>query len=188
MKGYDVVLTNPDYILESNHLDYYTDSGRAFLYGPSTIKSDENLIYCEKGFYDTKQNVSHFTKNARIEFDEKEIKADSLFYNRTLGFASATKDIVIIDTLNHVVLKGNYAEFFEKVDSAFVIDRALAITNTNKDSLFIHGDTILATGRPEKRIIRAYHHVKFFKSSNFVIYILVTFFVPSALFSTWFMQ
>ncbi|MEL4454490.1 OstA-like protein [Lutimonas vermicola] len=160
----NVVLTNPDYVLESNHLDYYTDSGRAFLYGPSTIKSDENLIYCEKGFYDTKQNVSHFTKNARIEFDEKEIKADSLFYNRTLGFASATRDIVIIDTLNHVVLKGNYAEFFEKVDSAFVIDRALAVTNTNKDSLFIHGDTILATGKPEKRIIRAYHHVKFYKS------------------------
>ena len=131
----DVVLTNPDYVLESNHLDYYTDSRRAYLYGPSTITSEDNLIYCEKGFYDTQQNVSHFTRNARIEFDEKEIKADSLFYNRNLGFASATDNIVIIDTLNNVVLKGNYAEFFEKVDSAFVIKKALAITNTDKDSL-----------------------------------------------------
>jgi lipopolysaccharide export system protein LptA len=160
----DVRLTNPDYVLESNHLDYYTDSGKAFLYGSSTITSDDNLIYCEKGFYDTQQNISHFTKNARIEYDDKEIKADSLFYNRNLGFASATKNITIIDTLNHTVLKGNYAEFFEKVDSAFVVDRAVAISNTDKDSLFIHGDTILATGKPDKRIIRAYHHVKFFKS------------------------
>ena len=160
----DVVLTNPDYVLESNHLDYYTDSGQAFLYGSSTITSDDNLIYCEKGFYDTKMNVSHFTKNARIEYDDKEIKADSLFYNRNLGFASATRNISIIDTVNNSVLKGHYAEFFEKLDSAFVVDRAVAITNTNKDSLFIHGDTILATGKPEKRIIRAYHHVKFFKS------------------------
>ena len=160
----DVVLTNPDYILESNHLDYYTNSGKAYLYGPSTITSDANLIYCEKGFYDTKQNISHFTRNARIEFDEKEIKADSLFYNRNLGFASASENIVMIDTLNHVVLKGDYAEFFEKLDSAFVIKKALAITNTNKDSLFIHGDTILATGKPDARIIRAYHAVKFFKS------------------------
>jgi lipopolysaccharide export system protein LptA len=160
----DVVLTNPDYVLESNHLDYYTDSRRAFLYGASTIRSDDNLIYSEKGFYDTQQNISHFTRNARIEYDNKEIKADSLFYNRNLGFASATKNIVITDTVNHTVLKGNYAEFFEKVDSAFVVKKAVAITNTNKDSLFIHGDTILATGKPEKRIIRAYHHVKFFKS------------------------
>lgn len=160
----DVVLTNPDYILESNHLDYYTDSGKAFLYGSSTITSDDNLIYCEKGFYDTKANISHFTKNARIEYDDKEIKADSLFYNRNLGFASASRNISIIDTINNSVLKGHYAEFFEKLDSAFVVDRAVAISNTNKDSLFIHGDTILATGRPERRIIRAYHHVKFFKS------------------------
>lgn len=152
------------YVLNSNQLDYYTNSGRSYLYGPSTITSDDNLIYCEKGFYDTKKNISYFTKNARIEFDQKEVLADSLFYNRNLGFASANKNIVIIDTLNHSVLKGNYAEFFEKVDSAFVVGRAVAITNTNKDSLFIHGDTILATGKPEKRIIRAYHHVKFFKS------------------------
>lgn len=160
----NVVLTNPEYVLESNHLDYYTNSGRAFLYGASTITSDDDLIYCEKGFYDTKQNVSHFTKNARIEFDDKEIKADSLYYDRNLGFASANKNIIIIDTINNSVLKGNYAEFFQKVDSAFVIENAVAITNTNKDSLFIHGDTILATGKPDKRIIRAYHHVKFFKS------------------------
>ena len=160
----DVVLTNPDYVLNSNHLDYYTDSGKAFLYGESTIKSDDNLIFCKKGFYDTKTDISYFTRDARIEFDNKEILADSLYYNRALGFASANKNIVIIDTLNNSVLKGNYAEFYEKVDSAFVVGRAVAVTNTHKDSLFIHGDTILATGKPEERIIRCYHHVKFFKS------------------------
>ena len=160
----DVVITNPDYVLNSNHLDYYTNNGRAFLYGPSTIKSDDNFIYCEKGFYDTKQNISHFTKNARIEYKDREIKADSLFYDRNIGFASATKHIQITDTINHIILKGNYAEYFEKIDSAFVIKKAVAITNTNVDSLFIHGDILLVTGVPEKRIIRAYHHVKFFKS------------------------
>jgi lipopolysaccharide export system protein LptA len=160
----DVVITNPDYILNSNHLDYYTNSGQAFLYGASTITSNDNLIYCEKGFYDTKQNISHFTKNARIEYKDREIKADSLFYNRNTGFASATQNIQITDTINHSVLKGNYAEYYEKIDSAFVIKKAVAITNTNADSLFIHGDTLLVTGVPEKRIIRAFHHVKFFKS------------------------
>ena len=160
----DVVLINPDYILNSNHLDYYTNDGKAFLYGSSTIRSDDNFIYCEKGFYDTKQNISHFTRNARIEYDDREIKADSLFYNRNTGFASATKNIKITDTLNHSVLKGNYAEYFEKLDSEYVVGRSVAITNTNKDSLFIHGDTLLVTGDPKNRIIRAYHHVKFFKS------------------------
>ncbi|MDH3322629.1 MAG: hypothetical protein OEM04_06535, partial [Flavobacteriaceae bacterium] len=160
----DVVITNPDYVLNSNHLDYYTNNGKAFLYGSSTISSNENLIYCEKGFYDTKQNISHFTKNARIEYEDRQIKADSLYYNRNTGFASATQNITITDTLNHSLLRGNYAEYYEKLDSAFVIKRAVAITNTNTDSLFIHGDTLLVTGKPDQRVIRTYHHVKFFKS------------------------
>jgi lipopolysaccharide export system protein LptA len=160
----NVVITNPEYVLESNHLDYYTNSGKAYLYGASTIKSKDNFIFCEKGFYDTKKDISHFTKNARIIYKDREIKADSLYYDRNNGFASATKHIIITDTISHMVLKGNYAEYYEKLDSAFTIGKAVAITNTNVDSLFIHGDTLLLTGKPKKRIIRAYHHVKFFKS------------------------
>lgn len=160
----DVVLTNPEYVLNSDHLDYYTKSGKSFLYGPSTITSKDNLIYCEKGFYDTKQDISHFTRNARIEYNDIEIKADSLYYDRNRNFASATKNIQITDTINHIVLKGNYAEYFKNLDSAFVVKKALAIMNTDQDSLFIHGDTILSTGKTEEKIIRVYHHVKFFKS------------------------
>lgn len=160
----DVVITNPDYILNSNFLDYYTNNGQAFLFGESTITSKNNKIYCQKGFYDTKADISHFTRNARIEYNDREIKADSLYYSRRIGFASATKNIQITDTLNHTILMGNYAEYYEKLDSAYVIDKALAITNTNKDSLFIHGDTILITGKPDNRILRVYHHAKFFKT------------------------
>lgn len=160
----DVVLTHPEYVVNSDHLDYYTKNGQSFLYGPSTIKSEDNLIYCEKGFYDTKKNISHFKQNARIEYNDIEIKADSLYYDRNVNFASATKNIQITDTINHIVLKGNYAEYFKNFDSAFVIKKALAITNTNQDSIFMHGDTILLTGKPENRNIRSYYHVKFFKS------------------------
>ncbi|MDZ7612815.1 MAG: OstA-like protein [Flavobacteriaceae bacterium] len=74
----DVVITNPDYVLESNHLDYFTNFGTAYLFGPTTITSKKNSIYCEKGFYDTKNNISHFTKNALIKYNDREIIADSL--------------------------------------------------------------------------------------------------------------
>jgi len=160
----DVVLTNPDYVLESDHLDYFTNNGQAYLYGPSTITAEENIIYTEKGFYDTKKDISHFTKNARIEYDDRIITADSLYYDRNVGFASATQNIQMRDTINNSVVRGNYAEFYQKLDSAYVINQAVAITEVEKDSMYIHGDTLLITGKPEKRILRAFHHVKFFKS------------------------
>ena len=160
----NVVLTNPDYVLESNHLDYFTNNGQAFLYGPSTITGKDNFIYTEKGFYDTKTDISHFTKNSRIEYNNREIKGDSLYYDRARGFASATQHVQMKDTLNNSAVRGNYAEFFQKLDSAFVVGRAVAITEIDKDSMYIHGDTLLITGKPKKRIVRAFHHVKFFKS------------------------
>jgi len=51
-----VTITNPTYVIKSNHLDYYSNSGHSYLLGPSTITSKANYIYTEKGFYDTKKN------------------------------------------------------------------------------------------------------------------------------------
>ncbi|MEE9349174.1 MAG: OstA-like protein [Flavobacteriaceae bacterium] len=161
----DVIITNPDYVLKSKHLDYYTDSGKAFLRGKTTIKGEESFIYAEKGFYNTKADISHFNKNAYILYQDRRIDADSLYYNRKNGFASATKNVVMTDTVNKMVLKGRYAEFYQHKDSAFVVGkRSVAISETEKGKFFIHGDTLLFTGKPEKRIVRAYHHVKFFKN------------------------
>ncbi len=161
-----VTVVNPEHHLESNHLDYYTDSGLTYLYGPSTITNTENnnKIYCEKGFYNTKTDVSHFVKNAKLFLKERTVEGDSLYYDKKKGFASATNNIQIIDTVQNFVSKGNYAEIFELKDSLFIVKKAVAISIIDKDSMFVHGDTLLVTGKPEKRIIRTYHNVKIFKS------------------------
>lgn len=161
-----VTVVNPEHNLESNHLDYYTNSGLTYLYGPSTITNTENKnkIYCERGFYNTKTDISHFVKNAKLFLKDRTIEGDSLYYDKKRGFASATNNIVVNDTVQNFISKGNYAELFEKKDSLYIIKKALAISIIDKDSMFVHGDTLLVTGKPEKRIIRTYHNVKIFKS------------------------
>ena len=161
-----VTVVNPEHNLTSNHLDYYTNSGVAYLYGPSTITNtqNENRIYCERGFYNTKTDISYFVKNAKLYLKERTVEGDSLYYDKKKGFASATNNIEIIDTVKNFVTRGNYAEIFENNDSLFIIKRAVAISIVEKDSTFIHGDTLLVTGIPEKRVVRTYHNVKIFKS------------------------
>lgn len=160
-----VTITNPENLIESNRLDYYTNSGHAYLYGPSTItnKKDNNKIYTERGFYNTKTDISYFVKNSKLFFDNRTIEGDSLYYDKPRGFASATNNIVVIDTAQSFMAKGNYAEFFEKLDSIFMIKKAVAISVVEKDSTFIHGDTLVITGEKKKRIIRSYRNVKIFK-------------------------
>ncbi|MAD98699.1 MAG: hypothetical protein CMB99_15355 [Flavobacteriaceae bacterium] len=161
-----VTVVNPEHNLESNYLDYYTDTGLAYLYGPSTItnKQNRNKIYCERGFYNTKTDISHFVKNAKLYLKERTIEGDSLYYDKNRGFASATNNIEVIDTLQNFITRGNYAEVFEEKDSLFIVKKAVAISIIDKDSMFVHGDTLLVTGKSEERIIRTYHNVKIFKS------------------------
>ncbi|MEN8856791.1 MAG: OstA-like protein [Flavobacteriaceae bacterium] len=161
-----VTITNPDNLIESNHLDYYTNSGHAFLYGPSTITNleDNNKIYSERGFYNTKTDISHFVKNAKLFLDDRTIEGDSLYYDKLRGFASATNNIRVIDTAENFMARGNYAEYFQKTDSIFMVKRAVAISVVENDSTFIHGDTLLVTGKKDHRIIRTYNNVKIFKT------------------------
>lgn len=160
----NVEVTNPDSKLVSNHLDYYTDSGIAELYGPSTITSEENEVYTEKGHYNSKTNISYFIENSKIFYDDRTISGDSLYYNKSKNFASATGNIIVNDTLNDTTIKGGYAELYKLKDSVFITDRAVAISAVEKDSTFIHGNILMVTGKPEERIIKAFNYVKFYKT------------------------
>nr|WP_246073349.1 OstA-like protein [Formosa sediminum] len=159
-----VKLVNPQYVLDTEQLDYYTENALAYMYGPSTITGETSKIYCERGFYDTKSDIGYFIKNSRIDYDNRTIEGDSLYFDRSKSFASATNNITVTDTLNNSVIKGHYAEVFREKDSVFITKRALAISVQERDSLYIHGDTLMVTGKPEHRITRAFRNVKMYKS------------------------
>jgi lipopolysaccharide export system protein LptA len=160
----DVVLVNPDYTINSDRLDFYTESGHAFLYGPTTIDSKESKIYCEKGFYNTKNDTGYFVKRSRIDYDNRIFEGDSMYFDRNRSFASANNNIKVTDTVNKSIIKGHYAEVFREKDSVFITKRALAISVQEKDSLYIHSDTLMVTGNPEHRITRAFRNVRMYKS------------------------
>jgi lipopolysaccharide export system protein LptA len=159
-----VTITNPKYVIKSNHLDYYSNSGHTYLFGPSTITSKNNYIYTEKGFYDTKKNLAHFVRNSYIKYDDRRIEGDSLFYNRNTEFASATRNVKITDSINRGIVKGHYAELYKLKDSMFVTKRAVAINFVENDSVYIHGKKLMVTGKEGERILRAFNNVRFYKT------------------------
>ena len=160
----DVNVKNPDYTITAPQLDFYSETGAAFLYGRSVIKSETSTVYCERGFYDTRGNTGYFVKNSRIDYDDRTIYGDSIYFDRNRGFASATNNIKVIDTINNSIIRGHYAEVFRKKDSVFITKRAVAVMERDQDSLYIHADTLRVTGKPENRIIRGFYDVRLFKS------------------------
>lgn len=159
-----VHIDNPEYILDSEQLDYYTTSKNAYMYGPSTIVGATYKIYCERGFYDTMVESGYGIKNTRIDYSDRIMEGDSVYFNKALEFASATNNITVTDTINKGIVRAHYAEVHKAQDSVFATKRAVSILVQELDSLYVHGDTLMITGKPDERITRAFRNAKFYKT------------------------
>lgn len=159
-----VELVNAEYTLNTERLDFFPDSGHAYLFGPSTIVGEDSKIFTERGFYDTKRDIGHFQRNAKVDYDNRTVEGDSIYFDRNRNFASASNNITVTDTINNSIVKGHYAEVWRNKDSVFITKRALAITVQEKDSAYVHADTLMVTGKENNRITRAYYNVRLYKS------------------------
>ncbi len=159
----NVVVKNDQDTIHSDHIDFYTQTGKAYLYGPTTITGKKYKVYCERGFYDTHKYYGNFVKKATVFYDNRILKGDSIYFNRKTHFASATNNIKVIDTANQSVVYGNYAEVYRDKDSVFITKRAYVAKKQGQDSIFIHSDTLMVTGKPDHRILRAFYNARFYK-------------------------
>ncbi len=94
-------------------MDYNTETETAFFTGPSEMKGDSIYLYCEKGWYDTKNKKTRIWDNALIDNKQQIITGDSLYYDENTGYGEAFRNTSIADTNNHIVVKGNYAWYYK---------------------------------------------------------------------------
>lgn len=158
-----VVVTNKNSKMVSNHLDYYTNTGEARIFGASTIYAKKDSVYTERGYYNTKTGISHLLKNSKIYYKNRVIEGDSLYNDSKKNFASATNHIKVTDTVNKSIVTGNYAEVFRLKDSLVITRKPMISVKVEKDSTYIHGKKIIVTGKENERFTRIYPKVKMFK-------------------------
>ena len=137
-----VHVTNPDYIIRSDALRYNTVTEVAYFLGPTTITGDETDIYCENGWYNTQTDIAQFNENARVRNNNQVLMADSIFFDNRNGLGEAFRNIEIIDTVEQITIKGNYAWFEREPEQMMITDRALFIQMMNNDTIYLHADTL----------------------------------------------
>jgi len=160
----DVVIQNPEYTLYSDTLIHNTVTDVSYFKGPSTIVSENSFIYCENGWYDKPNDRCQFNENAYVISESNILRGDSLYYERQRGYGKGIGNISIEDTVEQVTVTGNFAETFRNIERYIVTDSAQMMQVFDDDTLFMHGDTLLATEDTlGERVMDAFHHVKFFK-------------------------
>lgn len=166
----DVSLENPQFSMLSDTLYYSTDSKVATISGPTNIYTGGSEVYSESGRYNTATRHAFLLDRSVIFNDLKAVEADSIFYDSAKGYSEAFGGIVYNDTVNRNMLAGEYAYINEFSDSAYVTGKAMVVDYSQKDSLFMHSDTIWAVSYNVDtdsvyRLVKAYHKVRAWGSS-----------------------
>jgi lipopolysaccharide export system protein LptA len=138
----DVVVTNPDYVIKSDTLRYNTVTEVAYFLGPTTIVGEEINIYCENGWYNTQTDIAQFNENAQVRNNNQVLAADSIYYDNNQGFGRAFLNVEVTDTVERIIIKGNYARFIREREQTMVTDSALLIQMSDNDTLYMHADTL----------------------------------------------
>lgn len=163
----DVVGTMPDYKIVSDTLVYETENEMMYFYGPTTIYNKENTLYGKYGWYDADAELAYLDKRATLKNNEQTMTADTMFYNKKTGYAKALSDVVLEDTVNKAVVKGELAEMWRDLGKCMMTDNLRAFYYEEVDTLFATADTVhvyFDTLTNDIQSIKAFYNVRFFRN------------------------
>lgn len=163
----EVEVTSPKYQMVTDTLYYNTRMEKMWFQGPTTIINEENRMEGTHGYYLTQRDLAYLDENPMMYNETQTMTADSMLYDRRRGFAKAMNRIQMIDTSYKVILRGQYAELWEKTGFSFATDSAYVVYYDGGDSLFITSDTMFYHFKTElnsEEKIIGRRHVRFYRS------------------------
>lgn len=139
---YNVVMLGDGQRVETDTLHYDTKTSLAHVLGPSVITKDTMLIKTSDGYFDNKSDKSELFGRSTVVNGKKTITGDSLFYDKATGDAEGYGNVVYVDSENKNELYGDCLQYNEKTGYGFATKNALVKDYSQKDTLYVHGDSI----------------------------------------------
>lgn len=127
---------------------YNTNTHEAEFYSPTTIVNANGVINSTDGRYNTVTGYSQLFDHSRVRTNRgSTLEGDTLYYDRNTGVGRAYGNMVLVDSAKQATLSGNYGYYDDRIDSAFVTGRALAMEYSQGDTLYMHGRYITMVQR-----------------------------------------
>lgn len=146
---------------------YNMSSEEGTLYDRSKIVAKEGqTIVGDVVYYDRKNERGQAEGNVVMTDDKNQrvLKGDMVDYDRRKGEGFARGHVVLTDMKNKVILEGEVGYNNENTKEAFVTENALAREFSQKDTIYIHADTLRTiTVDDSVRILIANKYVRFYR-------------------------
>ena len=155
-----------EYQMFTDTIRYGLDTKIIDFFGPTEFYNDTNYMYARYGWYNTETELSMFKHDALFRNPNQTITCDSLMFDRLDESGTAYSNVVATDTVQNLVVKGDYVEIHKDPELLIVTDKAQIIYVAMGDSLYLHADTLKVCRDTSGlyRTFRAYWHVRAYKS------------------------
>lgn len=161
---YNVKLKSPKRVITTDTLRYDTKKSVTHMLDPSKIATKSSVVEAKDASFHTKSGQAQLYGKSTTVDGEKTITDDSLFYDSRTGGSRGDDNVMFMDKKNRSSLMANYLQYNEKTGQGMTADSALVIGYSQKNTLYIHGDTLkLFTFRIDTSSmyhrVHAYHRV-----------------------------
>lgn len=163
----NVVVTNPDYTMKADSLQYNSATKVIYFVSPTTVidKDSASFIY-ERGSYDTQQKTSNLEKG-KGENETYTITGKSYSLDDFKKIYRVRGDVVMTSKEDKLIIYGQASDADKVRSTTKVYDRSyLAKITDEGDTLFMRADTLVSIDSkdPQKKRVLAYGNVKIFKN------------------------
>ncbi|MBX2945956.1 MAG: Organic solvent tolerance protein OstA [Cyclobacteriaceae bacterium] len=162
----NVVVTNPDYNMKSDSLQYNSRTKIIYFRTETTVTDKEgNTFVYEGGEYDTRSQQSDI-KQGQAESQSYTLTGNKLKLDDLRKFYTVKGNVVMTHKEENLVIYGDDAWLDKRKNIAKVFTNAWLTKVTEEgDTLFMSADTLVSidSDDPAKKRLLAYNNVKIFK-------------------------
>jgi lipopolysaccharide export system protein LptA len=162
----NVKVTNPDYTMFADSLQYNTRTKDIFFVTRTTVvNKDSSTIVYEGGKYNTITKTSDLHEGVG-ESEDYIIEGDAYDLDAIRNVAKIRGNVVMTSKKENLIIYGQASDYFKEKGITKVYNNAfVAKVTEDNDTLFMSADTLVSIDSedPQKKRILAYHHVKIYK-------------------------
>lgn len=171
--GRAVEFRDDRYQIDTDTMRYQTKSEELFFFGKTRIydQNDSTVIYCQKGYFDSKYNKGKFENNAKIFKPEQHLFGDVLDYNGALELAEGNGNVRLLDLkedveifCGHAISDGLNKYKRATIDPVFFSYKDQDTSYLKADTIFIQLDSL-----DHVTLILAHRHVESASKDYFAV-------------------
>lgn len=162
----NVVVTNPDYTMTSDSLQYNSRTKIIYFRTPTTVvNKDSSTFVYNSGIYDTRTKQSILDIGSG-ESQDYRIKSEDFFLDDLNKIYKLRGNVVMTSKKENLIIYGQAADYFRANGISKVYNNAYVAKVTDQDTLFMSADTLVSIENedPAKKRLLAYHNVKIWKT------------------------